>query len=154
MESLALYALATDHTAEVYWDKPEAARPEERYEILLDGAAAAKADRTHVTLENLTPDREYTALVTMGDSRSPLGSVRFRTRKTRRRIDVTAAPYYALGDGATLNTAALQRAMDDCGEDQCVYFPAGVYLTGALRLHSHMEVYLAVSYTHLRAHET
>ena len=142
MNTMDLHALVTDHTAEVYWDKPDAARPEERYEVLLDGAAVTEAARTHATLENLTPDTEYTALVTMGDGRLPLGSVRFRTGKTRRRIDVTAAPYHALGDGRTLNTAALQRAMDDCGEDQCVYFPAGVYLTGALRLHSHMEVYL------------
>ena len=37
---------------------------------------------------------------------------------------------------------ALRRAIADCGKDDCVYFPKGVYLTGALDLHSDMELYL------------
>ena len=42
-----------------------------------------------------------------------------------------------------MNTATLQAAIDDCGPDQEVYFPAGVYRTGGLRLHSDMAVHLA-----------
>ena len=67
---------------------------------------------------------------------------RGKTRAARRRIDVTKAPYLAVGDGAALNTAALQRAFDDCTAEDCLYFPAGVYLTGALRGHSDMEIVL------------
>ena len=36
----------------------------------------------------------------------------------------------------------MQHALDDCAPDCCVYFPAGVYLTGALRGHSDMEISL------------
>lgn len=36
----------------------------------------------------------------------------------------------------------LQAALDDCGPDDMVYFPAGVYLTGALGIHSNTEIYL------------
>lgn len=64
------------------------------------------------------------------------------TQKVRTRLDVTADPYGAVGDGVTMNTAALQRALDACGPEQTVYIPAGIYLTGALRLHSRMELYL------------
>lgn len=77
-----------------------------------------------------------------GDSDSQGGELTVRTTPTKQKLDVTAAPYFAVGDGKTLNTAALQKAMDDCRENECVYFPAGIYMTGALRLHSNMELYL------------
>ncbi|MCM1540677.1 MAG: glycosyl hydrolase family 28 protein [Blautia sp.] len=64
------------------------------------------------------------------------------TEKTGRRIDVTQAPYLAAGDGRTMDTAAIQKALDDCGAGETVYLPPGTYLTGALRLHSDMELYL------------
>lgn len=41
-----------------------------------------------------------------------------------------------------MNTQNLQRAIDDCGPGQMVYFPKGVFLTGALRLHGDMELYI------------
>lgn len=69
-------------------------------------------------------------------------SVTFTTPLPRKRIDVTAAPYFAKGDGRTMNTAILQRAFDDCPAGGAVYLPSGTYLTGALRLHSDMELYL------------
>ena len=77
-----------------------------------------------------------------GDSDSQGGELTVRTTPVKHRLNVTAAPYFAVGDGKTLNTAALQKAMDDCKENECVYFPAGIYMTGALRLHSNMELYL------------
>lgn len=70
------------------------------------------------------------------------GELRLTTEKAGRRIDVTQAPYRAAGDGKTVDTAAVQKALDDCGVGETVYFPAGTYLTGALRLHSDMELYL------------
>ena len=43
----------------------------------------------------------------------------------------------AVGDGLTLNTAALQRAVDACSAAQePLFFPAGVYLSGMLTLRS------------------
>jgi len=69
-------------------------------------------------------------------------SVTFQTLMPRKRIDVTASPYFAKGDGQTMNTAVLQKAFDDCPAGGSVYLPAGTYLTGALRLHSDMELYL------------
>ena len=41
--------------------------------------------------------------------------------------------YGAAGDGKTLDTAAIQRAIDDGG---IVHFPAGTYLSGTLYLKS------------------
>lgn len=65
-----------------------------------------------------------------------------RTKKEKQRLDVTKLPYCAKGDGVTLNTKSLQSAIDDCRLGQAIYIPAGTFLTGALRLHSNMELYL------------
>ena len=62
--------------------------------------------------------------------------------KAKRRLDVTKAPYFAVGDGKTMNTAAIQKAIDDCGSDECVYLPSGTFLTGALNLRSKIELYV------------
>ncbi|MBQ2803095.1 MAG: glycoside hydrolase family 28 protein [Lachnospiraceae bacterium] len=68
--------------------------------------------------------------------------LKLRTKAAKKRLDVTKAPYNAVGDGKTMNTRRLQQALDDCREDEEVYLPRGSYLTGALRLHSNTELYL------------
>ena len=129
-----MHLLTTDTSVTVWWEKAEtAAGP---YEMLLDGAACTTA-ATHFTWDGLQPDTEYTIEV------AGVGAAKVRTRRPIRRLDVTQAPYFAKGDGATLNTAAIQRAIDDCSAEECVYLPAGVYRTGALRLHSRMALCVA-----------
>jgi polygalacturonase len=50
----------------------------------------------------------------------------------------------ALGDGETLNTEAIQSAIDDCSESGggIVIFPAGTYLSGTLMLRDHVNLHL------------
>lgn len=52
--------------------------------------------------------------------------------------------YGALGDGKSMNTEAIQRAVDACRKEGggTVYFPAGTYLTGSIRLKSNVTLYL------------
>lgn len=119
----------------LFWDLPENAPAE--YEIFLDGISCGTTAKTHFTLSGLEPATAYRVEVRPG------GVVRTMTETPKRRLDVTAAPYYAVGDGAVDNTAALQKALDDCGPAEMVYFPSGVYCTGALYGHSDLELYLA-----------
>lgn len=56
-----------------------------------------------------------------------------------------AADFGAVGDGKTLNTEAIQKAIDAAAEKGGgkVEFPAGTYLSGALFLKSNVELHLA-----------
>lgn len=59
-------------------------------------------------------------------------------------MQVNILDYGAAGDGKTLNTAAIQRAIDDCsaGGGGVVAVPAGRYVTGTIWLKSGVELHL------------
>jgi polygalacturonase len=55
--------------------------------------------------------------------------------------------YGAVGDGKALNTAAIQKAVDDCsiGGGGTVFIPNGRYLTGTIFMKSHVTLHLEVN---------
>lgn len=130
-------SFATEDSVTVFWRKPDYETGS--YELWRDGVLAGSSRTTHFTFEGLEPETEYRLEIRCREAEAALTCV---TGAKRRRIDVTKAPYLASGDGRTMNTAALQKALDDCGPGETVYIPAGVFLTGSLRLHSDMELYL------------
>jgi len=52
--------------------------------------------------------------------------------------------YGAVGDGKTMNTKAIQTAIDNLTEQGggILYFPSGIYLTGSIKLHSNITIQL------------
>ncbi len=50
--------------------------------------------------------------------------------------------YGAAADGVTVNTKAIQRAIDLCGKGDTVYVPRGTFITGALYLKSNMTLFI------------
>lgn len=113
-------------------------------------------DALGYTVENLEDDTEYDfkveALRKIGDNIERtvedeatettvvIEQISAHTRSAHVvRLDVTKAPYFAVGDGRTLDTAAIQRAINDCPAGGEVYLPAHkCYLSGALFLKSDM----------------
>ena len=139
-----LYTSIHSDEITVWWEKQWELASRARYRVTLNGNAI-ETDYTHASFKELTPETAYRLRVDRieGDTALEcLGELHLATTAAKRRIDVTAAPYFAVGDGKTMNTKALQRAINDCGALDCVYFPAGTYLSGALDLHSDMELYL------------
>ncbi|NMM93082.1 glycosyl hydrolase family 28 protein [Bifidobacterium oedipodis] len=146
-ESINMFdACVTDTTLTVYWDRPEHLGADTEYTVMVDGADAAHVRHTFATITGLLPEHEYRVTVcvrenTSGETRI-VGERRFVTECTKRDIDVSLPPYNAVGDGHTMNTAAIQQALDDCDATSRVVIPAGVFLTGALRMHSDSELHV------------
>lgn len=144
--TLTLESFVTEDSILLYWEKPEGYGVHPRYQVYCDGIKAGEPEATHYELSNLKADMLYRITVNIvaedDVQKQQSGEVTLHTPSRRHRLNVTESPYCALGDGRTMNTAVLQRAIDDCGKGECVYLPAGTYLTGALRLHSDMELYL------------
>ena len=134
-----------DDSLTIYWEKEWDLKDGLEYTVFLNGEPVKTTNNTHVTVRNLRAETKY--LVTVKRANEVLAETSVITAKTKRRIDVTQAPYFAVGDGKTVNTQAIQKAIDDCGVNDCVYIPAGVFMTGALKLHSNMELYVSTGGT-------
>ena len=122
----------------LWWDQPEACAEGAVYTVCLNDRELCRVSRTHCTVSGLRAETAYTVRVCMDEQ--VLAEEEIVTCRTLRRLNV--CDFGARGDGSTMNTKALQAALDACGPEEEVYLPAGVYLTGALRLHSDMSLYL------------
>ena len=136
--------ITTNDSITLFWEKPENLPKEFVYRIFCEGKQSGKTKKTHYTLHGLSAETEYQIEVGLYEQDDCLSSekIKVSTAAVKTFIDITKAPYFAVGDGQTMNTEAIQRAIDDCKETEAVYIPAGIFMTGALRLHSDMELYL------------
>ena len=131
-----------EHSIEVYWDKPTPGVAAQPYEVTLTSdkdTYTLTSDKTHVLFTNLPANPEFDVVVKQGKLEARLKAC---TLFCPVMIDVTAAPFNCVGDGITMNTMGLQLAIDACPKGGRVYVPAGTYLTGALDLHSDMELHV------------
>ena len=136
----------TDKSITLYWDKPYNLPEGYLFEVYVNGSKVGENVKTHYTLENLVQATAYQVQIALSGKEMEQAVVSdlltITTGKEKRKIDVTKAPYNAQGDGSTMNTAVLQQAINDCDADSVVYIPKGIFMTGALKLHSDMELYL------------
>lgn len=133
-----------DDEITLWWQESDFSAAGARYELYLDGKLHGTTDKTHYSFLGLCAQSEYQIKMKafLKEEAWYEKELTASTAKAKKAIDVTKPPYNAIGDGTTLNTKALQTAINDCGEGERVYLPAGVYKTGALTLHSDMELYL------------
>ncbi|BDR52597.1 hypothetical protein KIM372_05040 [Bombiscardovia nodaiensis] len=147
-EEFLFEACASEESLTLYWDKPKAAHGLTFYRLELSDGQCIEVESTHAKVESLQPETKYQVELSMrsgeGEPWICIGSKAFATGIRKRRIDITQAPYLAVGDGQTLNTAAIQQALDDCGPQERVVIPQGVFMTGALRMHSCSELYVSL----------
>lgn len=121
--------------------------PSQQY---VDTFYADHADGWQVQVQNhsfkvtgLAPQHSYrfTVRAVFSDGRLSAASntITVRTAKRAQQVSITSPQFGAVGDGVTLDTAAIQKAIDRCNSPGCtVVVPAGTFLTGALFLHSNM----------------
>lgn len=139
-----VHSIVFEDQITLWWQEQQIAKTAFQYRCYLDGTCHGETGKTHYTFDLLSADKAYNVRIERIEKGALVGDYEciIRTGKAKSRIDVTKAPYNAVSDGKTLNTEALQKALDDCTEKACVYFPKGRYLTGALNVHSDTEIYL------------
>jgi exo-poly-alpha-galacturonosidase len=170
-------ALAFDaHSITIAWEKPADHAGIVDYHVFLNGqlAGAASQDATspakpmvdafyadpansqqvkvlmdNFTATNLRPHTRYTLTVRSVDaagqeSRDSERVTQFTTPVSRV-FDVTQ--FGAVGDGVTVNTPAIQAAIDACTPGGTVLIPAGVFKSGAVFLHSDMTLQVGAGAT-------
>ncbi len=129
-----------DNQIILWWEKTEFAYNKE-FSCFINGKFSFKTDKTYAEFNALTANTEYEIKI-LSDLNAVVFEGKIKTAQAKRKIDVTQSPYNAIGDGQTMNTEKLQKALNDCDENHCVYLPEGVYKTGALRIPSNVELYL------------
>lgn len=143
---MVVYTLPTSDSITTFWAKPDDSRTGDTYQVYLNGHLIGTTEKTHYTFEDLKPATNYELQIIRfrpeGEEEPLEGVINVTTDGEKEIIDVTKPPYKAVGDGKTMNTKALQRAIDDCGPRQRVYIPEGCFLTGGLKLHSDVDFYL------------
>lgn len=127
----------TDSSALLLWQSDT--EEIESYTVYLNGENVADTAHEDYTLEQLKEASSYEAYV---EGKLPDGGV---LRSSRIRIvtkpqmqTVNVLDYGAVGDGVTLNTTAIQEAIDACPLGGIVVIPEGIFVSGALYLKSNM----------------
>ena len=129
-----LFCAQAGNTLTLWWEKEEPFMGS--YTVELNGKKIAETEKTHYTVTPVNGD----ALFAVKADKDLVGEIAFQYKDPARRIN--ALDFGAVGDGVTLNTEILQKAVDALAPGEELYLPAGTYLTGALRLHSDMALYL------------
>ena len=137
-----LHQIVLEDEITLWWTKDEFPCSGE-YKAYLNGEFFKETDKTHATFSNLSPKREYQVRVDAYEKGVLRASkeVFITTKPQKNKIYITDEKYGAVGDKVTMNTVAIQKALDDCTENDMVVIPKGDFLTGALNIHSNTEVY-------------
>lgn len=138
-------ASQTDTSIALVWDKPaDFSINIISYDIYVNGDLHGHCESTDYTLRNLSPSKEYEIFVQArfenGESSAPGSLLIVKTKPESDIFDITS--FGAVGDGKTLNTKAIQDAIDSCTAGGKIYIPKGTFLTGAIFLKSNMTLYL------------
>lgn len=138
-----LNAVCYEQEIHIYFERVVSLMEGDFYEVTLSDGQFMQTKKTNVSFYGLKEETGYEVCLYLyqGGSKKLLDKAVFTTTAFKERLDVTKAPYYVTGDGKTMNTKVLQKALDEA-DGRVVYFPNGKYLTGALTLHSGTELYL------------
>ena len=103
-----------DDEITLYWEK-ECQVETTEYKVFLNGEEIVSTKKSHCIINGLSENTKYSIEVKVLSEKGEetIFNSQLITLPKKKRIDVTKDPYNAIGDGAKLNTVALQKAIDD-----------------------------------------
>lgn len=141
----ALPQTITSNSVVLWWEKPSKADSIRYYNIYEKETLIGTTSKGHFKVENLSANQTYRFSVRSktcsGDLSPAARSVRVKTKAQGSVVNVVN--FGAAGDDSTLNTIAIQNAIDACPPGGTVYIPPGRYKSGPLWLKSDMTFKLA-----------
>lgn len=130
----------TDNSITLIWGKPVEYSNIISYEIYQDGNLIASTEKLNYTITNLSPDKEYKFSVKSKDKNGNVSKesniISVSTLKKQPVINIK--DFGAVGDRKTLNTKAIQNAIDKAEDNSIVLIPDGTFLSGAIFLKSNI----------------
>jgi exo-poly-alpha-galacturonosidase len=137
-------AAQTESTIALLWEKPQNSKEITAYKIYMDGKLQGICTVTDYTVTELAAESEHEfyieSVLQNGVTGDISNSIRVNTKPVSEIFDITS--YGGVGDGKTVNTTAIQSAINACTNGGKVYIPKGVFVTGAIFLKSNMTLYL------------
>jgi len=129
-----------DSSITAIWSKPSEYSNVVSYNVYQNGSLAGNTKNLFYNITGLEPNSPYSLIVkavdASGEESLPGNKIIQSTAPAMKVFNVKA--YGAVGDGKTLNTAAIQKAIDECTPGGRVLIPAGTFISGALFLKSNM----------------
>ena len=129
-----------DSSITVIWSKPSDYSNVVGYKVYLNRSLAGTTKNLFYNITELEANSPYSLTVkavdACGTESVSSNEIMQFTAPAMKVFDVTK--YGAVGDGNTLNTVAIQKAIDECTSGGKVLIPSGKFLSGAIFLKSNM----------------
>jgi exo-poly-alpha-galacturonosidase len=129
-----------DSSITAIWSKPSDYSNVAGYNVYQNGSLAGNTKNLFFNITGLEPNSPYSLIVkavdASGEESGSSNKIIQLTAPAMKVFDVKA--YGAVGDGNTLNTKAIQKAIDECTPGGKVLIPSGAFVSGALFLKSNM----------------
>jgi exo-poly-alpha-galacturonosidase len=129
-----------DSSITAIWNKPSDYSNVVGYNVYQNGSLAGNTKNLFFNITGLEANSPYSLIVkavdASGEESGASNKVIQSTSPAMKVFNVTT--YGAVGDGQTLNTKAIQKAIDECTAGSKVLIPSGTFVSGALFLKSNM----------------
>lgn len=117
----------------IFWDKPSDYKDMRHYSVSVNGKEVGTTEKNNFKITGLQPSADYKVTVAAHPKKGKAAAGNTIAVSTKPAPEIfNVVDYGATGDGKTLDTKAIQKAIDDCTPYGEVYIPAGEYITGAL----------------------
>lgn len=112
----------------------------DKVSVFLNDEKVDTVEKNVFTLRNLEPSKEYCIYIQNDSTKEVSNKVVIKTKFES--VTVNVKDFGARGNGESLDTLALQAAINACPEDGRVLMPKGRYLTTPLFLKSNITIHL------------